>query len=395
MLASVPAMWFVPALLMLTAPMPAMVAAGLFLIANTTRLLVSRGAPRALIRSFSGAAGTAPAVSGALGFQLGICAACAGYALAAAGLFVFSSAIWTLSALARGSLQPVNQRKLPHAIFSIAATAILATLLSAGTFETQGGQSEPEASLFETTQTLLHRLTYAPLPPAQRTRTIATPLAKPKKTLGAAGISGVPGVVLRPDRSAERQHIFLSAGQNRFSLPRSLSFPFTGEYHLFLVSSRQVPPDAVIHPGTPLDEAYLATTGSALETEGYQALTPPIDFHDCGKVLLTISNGEKTPASASMRLVTAGLEVDLGTEIFGLDPSAKETLDFTVPALRRGSLVAAMRVLFRRDPAHQDQSVRVRHHRLHAGAGSALVTPAAKQRSEPGCNSQTHSPASV
>lgn len=356
---SVPAMWFVPALLMLTTPVPILVATGLLLIANTTRLLVSRSAPARLTERTVGKTGIAPAVAGAVVFQFGICVIYAGYALAAAGLFVFGATVWTLVAVARGSLQPRKVRKTPHAVLSIVVTVILAILLSDGAFEMQGDPATDEVSLFQDTLTVFQRLTFAPKPKPEAARAKATPLARKNKDVPSSGKSGVPGVVLRPDRRAERQHIFLSAGKARVSLARNLTFPFTGEYHLYLTSSRRVPPDAVVHTGTPLDEAYLANAGNPMETEAYQALTPPLDFRECGKILLAISSGETTPASASLRLVTAGLEADLGTEIFGLDPAAKETLEFRLPSPPRTLIVTAIRVLFRRNPTQQDQSTKV------------------------------------
>jgi hypothetical protein len=353
---SVPSMWLVPALVLLTAPVPALSAAGLILIANTTRLLISRSVPPRLAGRMLAPAGLAPAVAGSLAFQSGMCAIWLGYALASACLFVFGTAVWTLSSIARGSFQPRSGRNLRHASLSMVTTVILTVLLSTGVLAMDPDPSE-KLSFFQTTQALLSRLAHAPEPqPAPAPKVM--PLAKTSKDLSVAGKSGVPGVILRPERKGERQHIYIESGEKR-SLTRTLTFPFTSEYHLFLTSSRQLPPDAVVHPGTPLDESYLANTGSSMETEGYQVLHPPVDFRECGKILVGISSGEITPASASVHLVAAGRELDLGSEIFGLDPAAKETLEFKVPELQSSLMVRAIRVLFRRNPVQQDQSTKV------------------------------------
>ena len=115
----------------------------------------------------------------------------------------------------------------------------------------------------------------------------------------------------------------------------------------------------MVHEGTPLDEIYRANAGGSIDTEAWQVLTSPVDFRACARILLDISSGEKFPSSASLRLVTGGRELDLGNEIFGLDPATKETLTFNVPLSSQPIMVSALRIVFRRNSMQQDESTRV------------------------------------
>jgi len=351
--AAAPAMWLVPALLLLTVPIPGVIALGLAIIVVSACALVLRSAPRQLAEGIVAAVGITPAVLGTVAVQLGICAMWLDFALAAAILCGCGAAIWTLSAIATGAAQPSNKRRSGATAI---LTAVAATLLSAGAF-LMAAESKEEETLFQTTQSLLARLAYAEKPGRPQDTKVISPK---RASVPLTSKSGVPGVIPRPDTKADGQHIFLATGHNPFPLARNLTFPFTGEYHLFLAGSSTFPPDAIVHQGTPLDERYLLNAGGIMETEAYQPLNPPLDFRDCAKVLLGISSGERTPASASLHLVTAGLDIDLGNEIFALDPAAKEVLEFRVPASTHSVMVRAIRVLFRRNPMQQDESTKVK-----------------------------------
>ena len=110
-----------------------------------------------------------------------------------------------------------------------------------------------------------------------------------------------------------------------------------------------------------LEAVYATLSGGAVETEADQKLDPPIDFADCGKVRMELSNGEQSPASASMQLVAGDQTQELGTEIFGLDRGTEETVEFAVPALR--TLQAnGIRVIFHRNPTERNQSTKVAIH---------------------------------
>ncbi|MBZ5586535.1 MAG: hypothetical protein LAQ30_30990 [Acidobacteriia bacterium] len=140
--------------------------------------------------------------------------------------------------------------------------------------------------------------------------------------------------------------------------PLSLTIPFTGEYYLFPSLYEVLPEGFVIYRGTPLDGIYATLSGGPLETQAYQKLDPPLDFANCGKVRLTISSGESSPASATMQLVLPAAVAELGTQIFALEPSSEETLEFATPAARVLT-VRGIRIVFQCDPQHRDRNTKV------------------------------------
>ena len=374
---SAPAMWLVPAILLLSAQTDAGTAIGLVLVANTVRLLVSRKAPQRrgsppprvarsapapLFRHAGGLAASFPAqasrlILGAFAIEAGICAVWAEYPLLAAALIAGGAAIWTLTSIARGAYQPRAESNLPHFLLSISLTLLLLIGLPIGRL----GAPEPvgDSGLLDMARRVFHGLSRASEPTIPVAKQSATPVFTPPKQIGKHGANGYPGAILRPEPQSGRT---IWGGLRNAGAPVLLSqpyvIPFTGEYHLFPSSYLHLPDDWVMYRGTPLDGLYGTLNGGPLQTEAYQRLEPPVDFSNCGAVRLTLSSGELFPASATMQLLTAGRSEDLGPEIFGLDPASEETLEFAVPASLRHQ-VNAIRVVFHRNPAQRDKNARV------------------------------------
>jgi hypothetical protein len=74
---------------------------------------------------------------------------------------------------------------------------------------------------------------------------------------------------------------------------------------------------------------------------------------------MTIISGERSPAYALIQLIHATGVLNLGSDIFGLEPGPEETLSFPVPQTGVRLLVNAIRVAFYRDPSHREQSTRI------------------------------------
>jgi hypothetical protein len=178
---------------------------------------------------------------------------------------------------------------------------------------------------------------------------------------GEVGHGGIPGVILRPKTKPRRQFLQIAPlmpGMNQL-LPDPLTFPFTGEYHIFRTSSGSLPDGAPVQDGTPLEAVYVTTNGGSMETQAYQPLIPPVDFSRCGQVRLTLRSGEAFPGGAALQLWSeAGLE-NLGTQVFGMERHAEETLPYFVPDTPRRLPVKALRVVFLHDPSQIAKSSKV------------------------------------
>jgi len=377
--ASAPAMWLPPAMLLVTAPSAGLRLAGILLVANTVRLLFSRRPPGMRLRPARPARRrasvpiylysdpqpllfwreTLPPVLGALAFQAGLYALWVEYPRLAAACFAAGAVIWTRCSIGRGAYQSGGKPNLARAALAILLTLLLAASLSIGQFATEE-RFVDSPGLLETARRVFGRLPDASQAKLETARQSATPVFTPTHEIGRSGGNGVPGVVLRPEaKPLPRTKLWLPRTATVFSVSRPLSVPFSGEYHLYRASSGSLPPGALVYAGTPLDAIYVTTNQTAMETEAYQSFEPPIDFVNCDTIQVVLSTAEVFPASASMKLETAGGMLDLGTQIFGLTRAPEQTIEFALPALSRRLRVSAIRVVFHRNPAQQDQSTRV------------------------------------
>ncbi len=349
--ASAPAMWFAPALLLLAASTTPSTAIALVLMANSTRLLVSRGVPRKLrpvepsaptgFQSF-----TKSGIFGALAFQAGMCGVWAGYPLLAAGCFVLGAAIWTRSFFARATDRRPGQTSALHAVLSLLLTLVISTVVSAGQFGREG------------TLSMVQRLIHPSRTVAKTSRLAVTRLAAPGKSL-PAGKDGVPGVICGPTtRPARNRPHSACPAACIWRSPTLLLFRLPANIICIRHLRAACQPDSIVHRGTPLDFAYMTLSGGPVETEAYQTFDPPLDLSGCGKVMLTIASGESTPSLVTMQLLTADRMADLGSAVFGMTPDAQETLEFVVNNAPR-TPVKAIRMTFERNPAERYQNTRV------------------------------------
>jgi hypothetical protein len=346
MRAAVPAVWFVPAVLFLQGSTRLELTFGLMLLALAIRFLVAARPPRRLALKQAKAGRkrendpfffqTLPIIGGALLLQSGAIAAASRKPAAAGVLVALGSALiafWWTSASVRHALP--SRR-------SIAGTVFLALVLTAVQFRVR---TTPAA---------------ASSPP----KPSVVPLVggvKPTELKPLPGKDLVPGVILRPPAKPQKIEAIGLVPASRHGILESRPFVlnFTGEYHLFPTSSGHVQADSTVLKGTPLDAAYASMSGGTIETEALQPLNPPLDLTNCGTIQLSLKTGERSPASATLQLLTPGGSQDLGTEIFGLDSAGQETLEFAVPGVPANLLVKAIRIVFHRDPFNRTQSTKV------------------------------------
>ena len=373
--ASAPAMWLVPALLLLATLMPWPTIAGLLLIANSVRTLVSVRAPRRRMHArahkpvperlfraevspgFVSRENT-PAIAGVFMLQAGVWAAYEGYALAAAALCAAAVSIWTRTSIAKGATQPQAATTLSRAVLRVVPVLLLSILLSmAGFTMDAAGPEVPEpAGGPAAVRRLLARLAGPPeghAAPVQKAGPKVVNLEKYK--------DGIPGLILRTEAPRQRPKVMVpftvpAAG---LKVSQPLLIPFTGEYRLFRQSSGQPPPGSLVQYGSPLDNVYVTTNLGAMQMEAFQPFDPPVDFTRCGRVQLTLLNREVSPATLTLSLVAGGAVEEIGLDIFGLHGAPEETLEFLVPDAPRRRPVSAIRVRFALDPKYETQSARV------------------------------------
>jgi hypothetical protein len=266
-------------------------------------------------------------------------------------LVAFGAALWTVTWVSRGAYRTSAATPKPlQSLLSILLTLALAVWISSAEVRLAS------PSLMESWR----YVAYGTRPSEPEGRTSAARLVDTKKVM-LAGKDLVPGVILRPEtRARNQEHArLLPASARGLLISRPLTIRFTGEYHLFPTSSGQVQSDSVVYSGTPLDAAYINMGGGSMETEAYQPLRPPIDFTNCGRVELTLRNGERSPSSATLHLIHSKRMEEIGSEIFGFEPAPIEILKYDIALVPRPFLVDGIRIVFHRDPSRRSQSTKV------------------------------------
>jgi hypothetical protein len=372
--ASAHAMWLPPAVLLLSTLTPVGMAIGLLLIANTARLLVSRRAPRKhgvlrktrtdnapapLFHDTHEQPGPLPAIIGALALQGGVWAICTDSPLWSALWIAAGTAIWTRSSIARGAYQPRADSRRPYALIAVLLVLLLSASISTAPIAPPPTENPASADIFSNPSRVYQRLAHAADPKKSDPKPVVTRLTRPPQSIGVSAKDAVPGVILRREKPRAQTLTVRPAIVSILALSRPLTIPFTGEYHLFRTSSLHLPPDALVHFGTPLDAVYVTTNGGSIETEAYQMFSPPIDFTHCARVQVSLVSGEPLPASALLRLIAGGRSLDVGPEIFGMNSTPDETIEFYIPAGSRAIRVDAISLLFHHNPVQQAESAKV------------------------------------
>jgi hypothetical protein len=390
---SAPAMWLVPGLLLLSAPSTSAMVVGLLLVANTTRLLVSRNVPQSLapapqesrrhrLRLFRTIVPTAgapfspeisPAVIGAMSLQAGMFAMLAEHPWIAASLVAFGVIVWTSFSIVKGTIGQDGRDRPSYWRLSLLLTLLLTTWLTETQIRmqmSQGFEDAADPGMIGTLQQVWSDLEEGTSRVEEKKR--AAKVVKPKrdaakkeetfKPINIPGAKLVPGVILRPEKKEVERAVVMP---RMYDVPRiattvwnSLTIPFTGEYRIFPTSSAGLNHVWAAEFGTLLDNAYATAGGGRLETQAYQQFVIPIDFTNCRKVQMALVNAEDGPFGAVLHLETAVGSVELGSEIGGLDRHAEETLEFEVPE-GTNTMVRAFRVAFQRIPVQGSKSLKV------------------------------------
>ena len=411
--ASSHAMWLVPGALALSARSPFVLAIGVAIIVNATRLMAVSRPPkgrrppeRRRREQFEESdpapslfayqpeqvvylsTETLPGMAGALALQAGIYALYGSYPLPAAVSFAAATALWVSASIARGAVK-ARRTLAPYSAISVVLTLLLTVTLTAVLLNKTVVQETPAVTaateLAEKpgiTTRVLRRLAHVPPEPeppptvaiSAGNKTLLTTVVDPAMGNPTAAetnpptsekdLNGIPGVILRPPPPATPKIAsivprVLSGARYRFSSAQSLAIPFTGEYQLYRTSSGSLPKGAPVESGTPLDSIYGTTNGGPMDTVAVQTFDPPIDLTNCVKVMVAVTSAEKLPALVMLQLVTEGSVEDGGSDLLGMKPVRDQILEFVVPVTARPLLVRSLRIAFQRPLADASKNARI------------------------------------
>ena len=380
--------WFAPAILLPLTPYG--LTAAVVLVVGATRLLCSgpqtadwSAPPGAILGagelSFDAMSRhLVPALVASAALQGAIAMALLGYPATAAGLLSLSVAILTSIAIALGAWTESRPPNLPRSVMGLCLTFLLATM--AGHFLNGGwglGDSSGSASIFGRNQSAPaaqivpapSKKSEAPLAPPPG----ATGEVMPDPRLSEVNVPGsFPGVILWPDVKPEVMLVEPEPPGRTIGAPalaRPFVIPFGGEYWMFRWPFSRPPRTSYFQRGSPVRLKFATTDRSSLQMQALQKLDRAINLRCCSTIQVEVENADRGAVGIALELIVLDTEppykppLSLGTErLHAIAPNggpSTETLDFHVPAAAPLAQFDELKVVYRRDVRHQDESSRV------------------------------------
>lgn len=397
------AVWFGPAMILLSQFSLASLAPALVLVIYASRLLYAQwrppdspSRPRIYIARVPGSFADCqlpqgfvwrervPALTVAFCVEAGAIAVAAHFPLLGAAWFCLATALLTVFSMATGAADTGKPPSLPKSMVGILATVLLAFILTLG----QGTRGEgsglgigqrPGArpSLIETARLVLKELFYGETPPGGGSGGRPIPKQPPDTPESANSFGGFPGVILWPETKPVVTLIapLPALGSNPFlgHPARPLTIPFAGEYWLFRWPFDRPPSNSFFKRGTPSKMAFSTTDHTALQMEAHQKLDVPIDVSCCGAIQIEIANADRLPGTLSVELVlldgrpVVPMPLSLGTVPVTSRPDLSrdpvvpmiETLTFNIPAESTIAQFTEFKIVFHRARSRADKSARI------------------------------------
>lgn len=397
---SATAVWFAPAIILLTQLSPAALAASLVLVVSATRLLYSEWRlafpsepsepewapadrlfhedeppPPLLIRQLL------PALSISFCLQSAGTAILLQIPLLAAALIAMGAALLTIFAISGGAADGDRPRELPRSMLGVVLTILLAAGMTiggmSGSVRRHGGNAK-SPDLVEDSRALLRQLLYGEKPAADKAQDV--PGSKDAKEQAPAlpletspiPDGSFPGVILVSEtRPVTRLVAPVPARRGLFgSTARPYSILFDGEYWMYRWLYHRPPVNSFLRKGTPAAVSFSTTDHWPLLMEARQRLDQPIDLHCCDKVRVEIRNADRYPGTVWLDLFAmAGEDVSrsLGSAQLQSRPDllhdpvqpVAELLEFTIPEDAALPACDLLKIVFRRDRSRMDKSARV------------------------------------
>jgi hypothetical protein len=373
---SAAAMWFAPAIVLLSVPLPGAFAVSLFLVANATRQLISQwGVVESPIRRTETASpepaamfrvappdaaflswNSVPVLMGSFTAQAGLVSMLWGHPFRAAALFAMSTAILTSLSIATGAYRPGKPPALPHSALSVVWTFLLAATLTFGGISVRGrsgvgsevapGASGPGGQ------------SAAPLDPDLP--------APPAESMGPGG--DFPGVILLPPlKPYTTLFVLVRSAPGKFGVPLAAprGIPFSGQYWMFRWPAERPPRRSIVRRGSASELSFHTTDGARLEMEAHQKLDTPVSVHCCTQIQLAIQNTDQYPGTVSLELilidttVAINLVQSLGAVAAGSASPAEQVLSFRIPPITALQKFDEIKVVFHRAHLRADKSARI------------------------------------
>jgi hypothetical protein len=416
------AIWFAPAVILLSQLSPAALAGALILVIYTTRLLYAQWqgdrtageepAPVARAQGLFAAIELpnppmvkelAPALLASFCVQTGAVATLFHYPLLAGIGYTASAAVVTCFALASGAYRSDRKPTLPRSILGVLVTILLAVGLTVGGLAPRmmrsfgwsdgtgsGAGNSPDHGLVETARAFLREILYGerPGPPAPPPGLPGAPngphpgvqtksFPAPGNLPGGLADGGFPGVILWPELKPVPTLIAplppQGKGWSTAANVRPLSIPFSGEYWMFRWPYARPPQNSYFQRGNPAALSFSTTDHRPMQMEAHHKLEQTVDLRCCSRIQLELRNADRYPGTVTVELVLLNSEFpttgaqSLGRSVVASMPDinkdpvtpVRETLDFAMPAAPVIEAFDEFKVVFLRDRRRMDKSAKI------------------------------------
>jgi hypothetical protein len=252
-------------------------------------------------------------VATALTLQAGCCAAALRHPLVSAAFLAMSAANVTLLTLSTGLWQPVRPHSRRKAATDVAATILLAAMLTtggvgvelvrglggAGAWARPNGRDRDPGAL-DSARAVMHELLYK-----DSAKSAAAPEREKQVDAGVTLGGDFPGVILWPEVSPVPLLIApLPAAGGSFAGSRNpLSIPFGGEYWMYRLPDSRPPAGSYFRRASPAALTFQTTDHEPLVMEARQKLEQYIDVSCCGEIRVAIRNGDSYPGTVFLELI--------------------------------------------------------------------------------------------
>jgi hypothetical protein len=376
---SAAAVWFAPAVILLTQLSPAAIVPALVLVVSATQMLytqwrVHEGPPVELPaasglfarvqlpeRRFWKEMGPGLAISFTV--QTGAAAVLLRNPAVAGISFTAGVAMFTVFAMASRAVPAKPPRSMPRSFLGLALTVLLAIGLTLGgmipSFLRGPGNGDSAGNSSDT----------RPGVPG------AGPDNLPPASAAGLADGGFPGVILWPEVKPIPTLIApmpqTSDGSFVPALVRPLSIPFSGEYWLYRWPYARPPRSSFFQRGTPSKLSFSSTDHRPIQMEAHHKLDQLIALSCCSAIRLEITNADRFRGTIALELVLIDNESD-GSVALGRVPitsmpdlsrdpviPVSETLDFPIPEGAASRSFDEFKIVFQRVRWRTDKSARV------------------------------------
>ena len=357
LVASLPGIWFAPAIILMGTLSPAGLAIGLVLVLNATRRLLAYWIPASMgtgaqprpypfeIEAAFLRRNSAPALVAAVAGQAGLVALLLHNPFWAAVGFAASIAVLIGHLISRGAYEPGGPPAMPHSGMGMALTFLLAlalttTSLQVGMMAGSGSGSDEDAS-------------------GQGTGSRVTALNQPPRPLTGSG-GGFDGVILKPQQREKPTAavLLLPAPWTKRAASETapMDIPFSGEYWMFQAPWRSPPPWSVLEQGRPTEVSFHTTNGRPMQMAADQKLSRPVELSRCAGIQVVISRVDEEPAVLELILTDSEWR---RSESLGTVAAAGITLDFPIPVSSPLDKFDEMKLVYHRAATESQKSARI------------------------------------